>query len=150
MYSQIVTILSELLEGTDCFLVEGIDKKSNNYLFLVDADTGFGIDKAVSLSRKLRKRIEEGGIHEEGDFALEISSPGVSTPLKQLRQYVKNIGRLVEITFVDADTKPVIGRLEEATETNIKLSITDKKKKTITVQEIAKANIKSAVVQIEF
>lgn len=34
---------------------------------------------------------------EEEDFELEVSSPGIGQPFKVHRQYVKNIGRQVEV-----------------------------------------------------
>ncbi|MFM2387653.1 MAG: hypothetical protein RL660_2410 [Bacteroidota bacterium] len=149
-FEQISAFVNELIEGTDCFIVEAKVAPTNNYKFAIDADTGFGIDRSVKLSRQLRKKIEEAGLHPEGDFSMEVGSPGVDAPLKMPRQFAKNIGRLVLVTFADKEQKPVEGRLANMADDNIDIEITDKKKKTSTTQTIALATTKSVVVQIEF
>jgi ribosome maturation factor RimP len=83
------------------FLVEVRIKPTNNIKVFVDADTGVSIDKLVQYNRKLYKEIEESGLFIDGDFSLEVSSPGVDEPLKLHRQYVKNIGRNVEVLKKD-------------------------------------------------
>ncbi len=45
--------------------------------------------------------MEEMGIYPDGDYSLEVSSPGTEEPFKLHRQYVKNIGRDVELTLND-------------------------------------------------
>ncbi len=49
--------------------------------------------------------MEEAAIYPDGDFSLEVSSAGLDEPLKSLRQYKKNIGRLVEVQFQDGTQK---------------------------------------------
>ena len=93
---------------------------------------------------------KEMGFFPEGDFSLEVSSPGIGEPLKMLRQYVKNIGRNVEVTLND-DTKKE-GTLLEATEESITIEYTEgKNKKAVTVKlPILFTDIKQTVVQIKF
>src|SRR5262245_24712260 len=73
------------------FLVEVRIKPTNNVKVFVDADTGVNIEKLVQYNRKLHKDIEESGFFIDGDFSLEVSSPGLDEPLKLHRQYLKNI-----------------------------------------------------------
>ncbi len=56
-------------------------------------------------NRALYKQIEAEGIFPDGDFSLEVSSPGLDEPLKLKRQYQKNIGRNVEVTLQDGSKK---------------------------------------------
>ena len=49
--------------------------------------------------------MEEAAWFPEGDFSLEVSSPGIDEPLVLNRQYVKNMGRKVEVTFLDESIK---------------------------------------------
>eukprot|EP01030_Chromulinospumella_sphaerica_P010751 gene10751-10558_t len=44
----------------------------------------------------------------DGDFSLEVSSPGVDEPLNQMRQYKKNIGRKVAVTLTDDTEKQTL------------------------------------------
>jgi ribosome maturation factor RimP len=85
------------------FLVE-VRIKPTNKVF-VDADQGISIDKLVQLNRKLYKDIEENNFFGNGDFSLEVSSPGLDEPLKIYRQYLKNIGRHVEVVLEEGVKK---------------------------------------------
>ena len=93
-------LLEPLIEG-DVFLVEIKIKPTNNIKLFLDADSGMSIEKCIHVNRALYKKIEESGLFPNGDFSLEVSSPGVDEPLKLHRQYIKNIGRSVEATLTD-------------------------------------------------
>ena len=90
------------------------------------------------------------GIYPEGEFSLEVSSPGVDEPLLLHRQYVKNIGRDVEVIFADDSRKE--GKLLEVAEADIMIEHTEGKgKKAVTQQVVIPfINIKSTTVQIKF
>jgi ribosome maturation factor RimP len=99
------------------FLVEVRIKPINNIKVFIDGDQGISIDKLVHYNRGLYKYIDESQLFPNDDFALEVSSPGLDEPLKLYRQYLKNIGREVEVTEKDGNKKE--GRLLSATETEI-------------------------------
>src|SRR3954471_15147279 len=105
--NQIETVqkLIEPLLVDDIFLVEIKIKPTNNFKIYLDADSGLGIEKCIKINRALYKKIEEMGMYPDGDFSLEVSSPGVDEPLKLLRQYKKNIGRNVEVVTNDDEKK---------------------------------------------
>ncbi len=134
----------------DIFFVDMKVKPINNFKIYLDADSGLGIDKCIKINRAMYKQLEEMAIYPEGDFSLEVSSPGIDEPLKMLRQYVKNIGRDVEVTLNDDSIKE--GTLLEATEEAIKIEhTTGKGKKAVTENiTIAIADIKQTKVQIKF
>src|SRR6185436_11202021 len=89
-------LVSSLLQD-DIFLVSIKIKPTNNIKIYLDADGGLGIEKCIKINRALYRIIEEMGTYPDGDFSLEVSSPGVDEPLKLLRQYKKNVGREVEV-----------------------------------------------------
>jgi ribosome maturation factor RimP len=149
-FEQIQAMLEQLLEGSDCFIVEAKVTPKNNFKFAIDSDSGFGIGDSAKITRKLRFQIEEAGFYPDGDFSLELGSPGLERPLKHHRQFVKNIGRLVLVDFTNEETKAQEGRLKAVTEEDITIEITDKKKKTSIEQQIALADAKTVTVQIEF
>ena len=115
----------------------------------LDGDAGLPIEKCVYFNRKLYKLIEEKQLFPEGEFSLEVSSPGVDEPLKLQRQYTKNIGRNVEVTFTD-DTKKT-GKLIQVADADILIEETiGKGKKALTQQTvIPNNNIKSTIVQTQ-
>lgn len=141
-------LLSKLYD--DIFLVEMKVKPINNFKIYLDADSGLGIDKCIKINRAMYKQLEEMAIYPEGDFSLEVSSPGIDEPLKLLRQYIKNIGRSVEIILNDESEKE--GTLLEATEENIVIEQTTGKGKKAVIEKITIAftDIKQTKVQIKF
>jgi ribosome maturation factor RimP len=134
----------------ELFLVEVKVKPTNNIKVFIDGDQGISIEKLVQYNRKLYKEIEESDLFPNGDFSLEVSSPGLDEPLKLHRQYVKNIGRFVEVTENDGGKKE--GKLISATEQAIEVEeIRGKGKKMETVQHtISFSKIKTTLIQIKF
>lgn len=134
----------------DIFFVDMKVKPTNNIKIFLDADSGLGIEKCIKINRRLYRQVEEMGFYPEGDFSLEVSSPGIDEPLKMLRQYVKNIGRTVEVTLNDDTTKE--GVLLEANEEGIVIEFTEgKNKKAVNTKlPVLFTDIKQTVVQIKF
>ena len=132
------------------FLVEVKIRPTHNVKVFLDGDEGISIEKCVQFNRALYKELEESGLFPSGDFSLEVSSPGLDEPLKMLRQYQKNIGRQVEILFLDNSKKE--GRLLEVTQDGIVLEETrgKNKKKEVFNNAYLFSNIKSTKIQVVF
>ena len=139
-----------IAETKDVFLVGVKIKPTNNIKVFLDADNGLSIEKCTKINRAMYRVIEEEGWYPDGNFSLEVSSPGVDEPLKLLRQYKKNIGRKVEVTL--ADDAKTEGKLIGAEEGGIQVETTEgKNKKAITtIKEVAFADIKQVKVLISF
>src|SRR5678810_53637 len=109
--------LSELLAGLPgYFLVEISVKPTNNIKVFVDADQGAAIDQLSRINRALYKWVEEN-LFPNGDFSIEVSSPGLDEPLKLDRQYSKNIGRMAEIVLKNGLKKE--GKLISVSESEV-------------------------------
>lgn len=147
---QAVEKLIEPLLQEDIFLVSIKIKPTNNIKIYLDADNGLGIEKCIKINRALYKIMEEKGMYPNGDFSLEVSSPGIDEPLKLLRQYKKNVGRTVEVLTNSEDKKE--GKLAEVSDEKIVIEYTEGKgKKAITKKdEIYFTDIKQTRVQIKF
>ncbi len=132
------------------FLVELRIKPTNNIKVFIDADAGISIDKLVQLNRKLYKELEEGNFYPNGDFSLEVSSPGLDEPLKMFRQYKKNIGRYVEVLLNEG--QKIEGKLTAADENEVMIEEEKgkNKKKEIVQHTIAFSAIKATKIQIKF
>lgn len=146
---QIRELLEPLLEGTDMFIVSVRIKPTNNIKVFLDADSGLSIDKSAKMNRKLYALIEEKQLFPDGDFSLEVSSPGVDETLTSERQYRKNIGRTVAVSPM-TDEPEKIGLLKDVTEGGIVLEMRVGKKKEIETLEMPFEEIKKIVVQIVF
>ncbi len=147
----IESLVQKLIDGVeDIFLVSVRIKPINNIKVFLDSDIGVNIDKCARLNRAMYKVIEEEAWYPEGNFSLEVSSPGVDEPLRLPRQYKKNIGRNVEVTFLD-DTK-VEGKMMDANEEGIVVEYTEGKNKKAVVhtKEVAYSNMKQTIVQVSF
>lgn len=145
---KIVQLLTPLLEGTDMFLVNIKIKPTNNIKVFIDADSGFAVERSITINRRLYAAIDEHQLYPDGDFSLEVSSPGVDEPLTSHRQYVKNVGR--KIAIIDDTDVETIGMMTAVTEEHITLEVKKPKQKDVTVLNIPFSSIKKAVIQIIF
>lgn len=151
LLKQIEDFINVLLQNeTEYFLVDLKIKPTNNIKVFIDGDNGITIEKCIYFNRKLYKTIEEANFFEEGNFSLEVSSPGVGEPLKLHRQYKKNIGRNIEILFLDNTIKE--GKLITVTTDSIVIEHTIGKGKKAETQQLVVPliNIKTTTVQIKF
>ena len=141
--------LSELLtELPGYFLVEISVKPTNNIKVFVDADQGAAIDQLSRINRALYKWVEEN-LFPNGDFSIEVSSPGLDEPLKLDRQYLKNIGRAVEIVLKNGLKNE--GKLISVSENEIVIEEEKGKgkKKEVIQHIILKEEIKTTKIQIK-
>lgn len=149
---KVTNLLEEgLLENPSLFLVDLSISEGYKITVTLDGDNGVTLQDCIDVSRVIENNLDR----EEQDFSLEVASAGVSTPLKLVRQYKKNIGRTLKVKTA-AET--IEAKLEAATEESITLSWTAREPKKIgkgkeTVEhqrEIPYSEIKEAIVIIIF
>ena len=147
---QAVENLLQPLLDEDCFLVSIKIKPTNNIKVYLDADHGLPIEKCIKINRALYRIMEEQGMYPDGDFSLEVSSPGLDEPLKLLRQYKKNVGREVELTMNDDSKKE--GRLINVNEDGISIGFVEGKgKKAVSKEEeVPFSDIRQTRIKIKF
>ena len=148
MISKIEALLAPLLEGTDMFVTNLQIEPGNNIKLFLDADEGLNVQKSVSINRQLVAQIDELGWYPNGDYSLEVSSPGIDEPLRSIRQYNKNIGRLLAVT--NLEDLEQIGVLKTVAATGITLEVKINKKKETALLEIPFEQIKQSIVQVIF
>jgi ribosome maturation factor RimP len=150
---QVIAPIREMVEALladkpEYFLVDIRIKPTNNVKVFLDADNGASIDKLVSFNRQLYPQLEAAALFPDGDFSLEVSSPGLDEPLKTHRQFIKNIGRKVEVTKLDGTVTE--GKLLSVNETELVLEETIGKKKELKQTNINLPEIKHTKVCIVF
>jgi ribosome maturation factor RimP len=146
--SKIEALLLPLLEGSDMFIISVKIKPTNNIKVYLDADSGLNVSKSASVNRKLYYLIEESGMFPDGDYSLEVSSPGIDEPLVSMRQYQKNVGRTVEVTPLEGTE--IRGILKEVSEERLVITTKGEKKKAPADIEVPLNFIKKTVVQVTF
>jgi ribosome maturation factor RimP len=129
----------KIVDKPNLFIVDIKMHSNGKLIILIDGDKGVGIDDCAAISRHVGFRLEEENIIETA-YNLEVSSPGIDTPLKSIRQYLKNIGRNLAINMVDGTKRE--GKLTGITEDAI---IIEEKTKEIG----KKAEIVESIVPID-
>lgn len=139
-----------LKEDPAYFLVEIKIKPTNNVKVFLDGDQGITIEKCIAINRALYRKMEEAALFPNGDFSLEVSSPGLDEPLKLFRQYKKNIGRPVEVLLKDGIK--IAGKMIDVQEGSIVVEETKgkNKKKEVFTHSFLFDNIKSTKIQTIF
>lgn len=83
----------------DLFIVEIKFNPANKKLeVFLDSDSSLTVGQTARINRYLQNHIDENNWLGE-KYILDVSSPGVGKPLLLKRQYVKNIGRNVKVSF---------------------------------------------------
>ena len=113
---------------------------------VVDGQTPLNLDQVTVASRLISELLDTAEFMGETAFTLEVTSPGVDSPLTHPRHWRKNLTRLIKVTLLDGST--TIGRLTEFNESYAIL--VENIKGRIKEHSIAFADIKRAVVEIEF
>ena len=142
------------LEYEDCFLVD-LKVSNNKVQIFLDSDDSITFLKCRKVSRFIEAVIdEEQWLGEK--YTLDVSSAGVGKPLKMTRQYLKNIGRDIEVKLYGEDKEKVLGELVSASDENISVYYEEvvkegkKKKKLEITREIPRDEIKEAKIKISF
>ena len=145
-------IAEELGNNSSLFLVDLSISESYKITVTLDGDNGITLQDCIDVSRAVENNLDR----EEQDFSLEVASAGVSSPLKLVRQYKKNIGRNLKVKTTTSET--IEAKLEAADDDKITLTWTarepkkiGKGKETVAHQrEIPYSDIKEAIVTIIF
>lgn len=138
----------KIADRPDLFLVEIKMLPSRKLMILVDGDAGIGIADCAAISRFVGFKLEEEEVIDEA-YNLEVSSPGIDSPLILQRQYTKNIGRNLGIKMLDGAKRE--GTLKSIDNDNIiieeKVKAAGKGKKvevvesTIPLSEVAETKV---------
>ncbi|HWV71597.1 MAG TPA: ribosome assembly cofactor RimP [Pseudosphingobacterium sp.] len=124
--NRVIELVEEKIsDRPDLFLVDVKMHSNGKLIILMDGDQGINIKDCAAISRHVGYHLEEENVLEQA-YNLEVSSPGIDTPLTLLRQYIKNIGRSISITMVDGSKRE--GQLLAASENSIQLEEIKKEK----------------------
>ena len=120
---KIADLIEEHLTGTDMYLVEMSVSTGNQITIFIDSDKGVTISDCIALSRKIESNLDR----EIEDYDLDVSSGGLDLGLRVIRQYVKNIGRTVDVKLNDGIK--FAGILQAVDDKTITLELLPAKKK---------------------
>ena len=121
----IESLASEYLKDSTLFVTGVKISSANDINVFIDGDKGVSIQDCIGLSRSIENALDR----DKADFSLQVSSHGATTPLIMPRQYLKNIGRDLEIRLQDG-TKAG-GRLIESDNESITIEYSERENKPI-------------------
>ncbi len=91
--SVLLELANEYLKDSSNYLVEVSLVAGNNITIEIDNDNGVDIEDCVALSRFIESKLDR----DTEDFELTVTSAGLTSPLRTLRQYKKFEGKEVEV-----------------------------------------------------
>ncbi|MCX6137439.1 MAG: ribosome maturation factor RimP [Ignavibacteriales bacterium] len=128
-------LVRPILEAMGAYLVEVTIRGERGTKILevfADTDTGISADELTQISRALSAELDRVD-PIPGKYRLEVSSPGLGRPLKLPRQYLRNIGRHVAVTYMTKEGAATLEGIMDAA-TDISITVTDKKKASISIK----------------
>lgn len=109
---------------------------------VVDKDGGVTLDECAELSRVVSAELDAAeSVLGDAPYTLEVSSPGVSRPLREPRHWRRSTGRTVKVVRPDGTT--VLGRVVTSDETGATLRTADGE------VAVAYADVAKATVQVD-
>ena len=146
---EIRTLVEEALaENESLFLIEMKLGADNSIRIIVDGDQGVPLSECIRISRHVEHNLDR----EEEDFSLEVTTPSITDPIINSRQYNKNIGRTLKVKTEQGDYE---GKLVDIEEEKLVLKwkarepkpigkgkVTVEKQEKVPVDEIKEAKVK--------
>lgn len=115
---------------------------------VVDSDSGADLDQIADVSRELSAKLDESDAMGEGEYTLEVGTPGAERLLTQHRHYVRATGRLVGFQLVEGGE--LVARIVTVDDEGVDLEIPGVKGRKPTARRLAFGDIAKARVQVEF
>jgi ribosome maturation factor RimP len=118
----IIDFTEQYLEGSPNYLTDVSVSADNTITVEIDNDHGVDINDCVALSRYLESKLDR----DAEDFELTVTSAGLSSPFKTVRQYKKYEGKEVEV--LGRNGQKVAGTLKSSDDEGFTVSIIKKVK----------------------
>lgn len=103
-------------------------REPNGYVLriIIFKDDGVTVDDCSEVSREVSQLLDVEDLLDHG-YNLEVSSPGLTRPLKSRRDFERNIGEKVELTCTleEGGTETVSGVIRQVEEDSINLETDD-------------------------
>ncbi|MET9379365.1 ribosome maturation factor RimP [Streptomyces sp. NPDC003035] len=115
---------------------------------VVDSDEGADLDQVADVSRALSATLDETDAMGEGEYTLEVGTPGAERPLTEHRHYMRATGRLAKLQLNDG--AELVARIVAVDDAGVDLEVPGVKGRKPTARRVAFADIAKARVEIEF
>ena len=107
---KVLNLLDEAIAShPSLFLIDLTITDAFKIIVAIDGDNGVTLQDCIDISRAVENNLDR----EEQDFSLEVASAGVSAPLKNVRQYKKNIGRTLKVKTSSETIEGILTAVDE-------------------------------------
>lgn len=89
--------VEKAIEGTDVYLVDLRIEPGNHIVVELDSQDGMDIATCASITKKIEAEFDR----DKEDYDLEVGSAGLTAPFKVKQQYIKNLGKEIEVITKD-------------------------------------------------
>lgn len=105
-------------------------------IYITSAKEKINLDKCAEVT-KILSPILDLKPPVNGEYILEVSSPGIERPLKKMEQYIGSIGEDVKVKLINTDK--IIGKLDSVEDGKLTIIEYDGEVTTISMDNIEKA-----------
>jgi len=138
-------LVSPIIERRGALLldvyIKGGHKRKTVQIF-VDTEAGITIDECAALSREISESLDFANIMN-APYDLEISSPGLEKPLRNIQQYPRNIGRIISVKYRQGEEVVLAtGTLESVDRTRITCKLSSGESQLIEFEDILETYVK--------
>lgn len=117
----VIALLQNKLDELNLFLVELDIAVGNVITIYVDGMDNISVGQCTIIARYLRGELGEAA----DSYEMTVSSPGLDRPFRHINQYLKNIGKSVEVLTIDGNK--IEGKMNAASENEIIVNIFKKR-----------------------
>ncbi|GAA1236693.1 MULTISPECIES: ribosome maturation factor RimP [Streptomyces] len=117
---------------------------------VVDSDSGADLDQVADVSRALSAKLDETDAMGEGEYDLEVGTPGAERPLTEHRHYLRAVDRLVKFQLADDADTELVARILKVDDEGLDLEVPGVKGRKPTARRLTFDDIAKARVQVEF
>lgn len=131
----IVSILDDC--GVYLYDIETISENERKiFRIFITSKDGINLDKCSEVT-KILSPILDLDPPLNGEYTLEVSSPGIERPLRKNEHYLGSVGEMLKVKLINTDK--IIGKLESFEDGKITLVEDDGEITTIALDDIEKA-----------
>jgi len=131
----IVNILNDC--NVDLYDIETVSENERKiFRIYITSKDGINLDKCSEVTKILSPILDlEPPLN--GEYTLEVSSPGIERPLRKNEHYLGSIGETIKVKLINTDK--IIGKLESFEEGKLTLVEDDGEVITLALDDIEKA-----------
>lgn len=133
-----------LIEQENLFLLD-IELKQQDmnvvWVYVDSEEGGVNLETCSKISRELSFMVESEDIFSKA-YRLNVSSPGLSRPLSDKRQFGKNEGRTVKVKYKeDGDYLKIEGILKSVSDNTVTIEVDDEQEAVIDFDNLVETKV---------